>query len=84
MFRWAHEARKRWRTLAEARAEMDALREENELLDQEVRKCQAEVQACMTLVRALRGVNADLDARLLQSRELTGIIKVFKEGRGWV
>jgi hypothetical protein len=68
MLRLFREARKRWRTLSEVREEMQALRDENAKLAEAVRKYAEENEACMVLVRALLGVNADLDAKLIKSR----------------
>jgi predicted nuclease with TOPRIM domain len=70
MLRLFREARKRWRTLSEVREEMQALRDENAKLAEAVRKYAEENEACMVLVRALRDVNADLDAKLIKWREL--------------
>jgi hypothetical protein len=78
MLRWIKE---RWRTIEQVRDEMQALRVENAKLADAVRKYADENEACMVLVRALRDVNADLDEKLLRSRELVGVVKVIKEGQ---
>lgn len=81
MFGLLREVRKRWRTIEQVREEMQALRDENAKLAEAVRKYAEENEACMVLVRALRDVNADMDAKLIKSRELAGIVKVIKEGQ---
>jgi hypothetical protein len=76
MLRWIKE---RLRTMEQVREEMQALRVENAKLADAVRKYAEENEACMVLVRALRDVNADLDEKLLRSRELVGVVKVIRE-----
>jgi pilus assembly protein TadC len=65
--------------MEQVREEMQALRVENAKLADAVRKYAEENEACMVLVRALRDVNADLDEKLLRSRELVGVVKVIRE-----
>lgn len=62
MLRWIAQ---RWRTLDDVRREMRGLRQENARLTAAVRNLVDENAHTMMLVRALRDVNKDLDARLL-------------------